>query len=226
MARVYGPGAFVPSVPELKSADTAPCPYCATLDTEYLFDHRVNRLSQRTGLTQASACTAEEHKIGRRDRGSQRCMHAPGEGDSQDQVAVALHDQVGRAVHGVQRCVLGRRSRTPRQSYFTLKPEVFSQVCEAATGSGRLGGMLRRLIMDTLTYATPSCSSAPYLGQVLVGQESAGGGGDESCGWGQGGGRWHCGQRVQGDARQLCHRCTQHPVSTHAVCYTQHAALQ
>ena len=36
IARVNGPGAVVVYVPELKSADAAPCPYCATLGTEYL----------------------------------------------------------------------------------------------------------------------------------------------------------------------------------------------
>ena len=36
MARVYGPGAVVPYVPDWKIAERTPCPNAATLATEYL----------------------------------------------------------------------------------------------------------------------------------------------------------------------------------------------
>lgn len=59
--------------------------------------------------------------------------------------------------------------------------------------------------------ATARRNGAPYLGQVLVGQESAGGGGDE---------------RRLGKARQLCHRCAQHcSQESHPACCAPQVTL-
>ena len=63
-----------------------------------------------------------------------------GEGDSQDQVAVGLHEQVGRAVHGVQgRALCGRSKETPSAPLHAGAECVLAE-CEAAVGSVEVAG--------------------------------------------------------------------------------------
>ena len=68
--------------------------------------------------------------------------HASGraQSNSQDQVAVALHDQVGRSVHGVERRVLHRRSSTPRYRRLTLARNHAAGCKEVGSAGCRQGG--------------------------------------------------------------------------------------
>ena len=96
MSRMNGAG-LAPSVPELNLAEIAPCPYCATRGAEYLRGHKA------IPLRPSKHCRSWAHHAG---------WKAAQWGHSQDQVAVALHDQVGVPVRRVEGGVLERCSST------------------------------------------------------------------------------------------------------------------